>query len=36
MSTLAMGKGVESAVDKDFKLRGVKGLRVVDLVCVRM
>lgn len=34
MSTLAMGKSEDSAVDKDFKLRGVESLRVVDLsVC---
>jgi choline dehydrogenase-like flavoprotein len=34
MSTLAMGKDGQGAVDKDFKLRGVNGLRVVDLsVC---
>ena len=34
MSTLVMGKGDSGAVDKDFKLRGIEGLRVVDLsVC---
>jgi choline dehydrogenase-like flavoprotein len=34
MSTLVMGKDYTSAVDKDFKLRGVEGVRVVDLsVC---
>jgi choline dehydrogenase-like flavoprotein len=34
MSTLAMGKDDEGAVDKDFRLRGFDGLRVVDLsVC---
>jgi choline dehydrogenase-like flavoprotein len=34
MSTLVMGKDDKSAVDSDFKLRGIKGLRVVDLsVC---
>jgi choline dehydrogenase-like flavoprotein len=34
MSTLVMGKDGEGAVDKDFKLRGVEGIRVVDLsVC---
>jgi len=34
MSTLAMGKGDEGAVDKEFKLRGYEGLRIVDLsVC---
>jgi choline dehydrogenase-like flavoprotein len=34
MSTLVMGKGKDSAVDSDFKLRGFQGLRVVDLsVC---
>lgn len=34
MSTLAMGRGDEGAVDKDFRLRGVEGVRVVDLsVC---
>jgi len=34
MSTLAMGKGNQGAVDKDFKLRGYEGLRIVDLsVC---
>jgi choline dehydrogenase-like flavoprotein len=34
MSTLAMGKDGEGAVDKDFKLRGFESLRVVDLsVC---
>jgi len=34
MSTLAMGKDGEGAVDRDFKLRGFEGLRVVDLsVC---
>jgi choline dehydrogenase-like flavoprotein len=34
MSTLVMGKDESSAVDKDFKLSGVEGVRVVDLsVC---
>jgi choline dehydrogenase-like flavoprotein len=34
MSTLAMAKDGEGAVDQDFKLRGFESLRVVDLsVC---
>jgi choline dehydrogenase-like flavoprotein len=34
MSTLAMGKDNEGAVDDHFRLRGVEGVRVVDLsVC---
>lgn len=34
MSTLAMGPEGKGAVDKDFRLRGVEGVRVVDLsVC---
>jgi hypothetical protein len=31
MSTLAMGKEGEWAVDQDFRLRGIEGVRVVDL-----
>jgi choline dehydrogenase-like flavoprotein len=34
MSTLAVGKADEGAVDKDFRLRGYESLRVADLsVC---
>lgn len=34
MTTLVMGKDDTGAVDQDFRLRGVEGLRVVDLsVC---